>query len=80
MDDYTSGEIIRHERKIKHNKDIVSLAIDEPQEIKPQQKEIKFFQVKNTCPFTECGLQDLQGKKWQSVEDAGILLCTKAPA
>ena len=29
MDDYRSGEIIPTERKEKHKKDIVSLAIDE---------------------------------------------------
>jgi hypothetical protein len=24
-------------------------------------------------------LEDLKNKRWESVEDAGILLCTKAP-
>ena len=38
-----------------------------------------YFEVKKTCPYDKCGLSDLKTKKWASVEDAGILLCTKAP-
>ena len=46
----------------------------------PQSKKIEFYQVKESCPFEKCMLQDMKGKKWASIEDAGILLCTKAPA
>lgn len=39
-----------------------------------------FYEVNHkTCDFEKCGLSELKGKKWESVEDAGILLCTKAP-
>ena len=62
MDDYRSGEIIPTERKIKQKKDVATIAIEEQSQ--PEQKIIKFFQVKETCPFQQCGLTDLQGKKW----------------
>jgi len=40
---------------------------------------ITYFTIKPTCPFERCGLAELKDKKWESIEDAGILLCTKAP-
>ena len=38
-----------------------------------------FYEVKSTCPFDGCGLSEMKGKRWASIEDAGIMLCTKAP-
>lgn len=49
--------------------------------LQPQTKasKIEFYFIKDSCPFEKCNLLDMKGKKWASVEDAGILLCTKAP-
>jgi len=44
-----------------------------------EQIPLVFYQIKPSCPFQKCGLEEMQGKKWESIEDAGILLCTKAP-
>ena len=44
-----------------------------------QKKQVTYFKVQDTCNFDKCGLSNLKGKKWESVEDAGIILCTKAP-
>ena len=41
--------------------------------------KIQLYEVKPSCPFEKCHLSDMKGKKWASIEDAGILLCTKAP-
>lgn len=40
---------------------------------------IQYFEISKTCPFSKCGIKSLEDKKWASVEDAGITLCTKAP-
>jgi len=44
-----------------------------------KQHSITYYQVNPTCSFDKCGLEEMRGKKWASIEDAGILLCTKAP-
>jgi len=44
-----------------------------------KQDQLQYFQISRTCPFEKCGIKSLENKKWASVEDAGILLCTKAP-
>ena len=35
-----------------------------------------YYALKSTCPIKRCGLEPMESKKWESIEDAGILLCT----
>ena len=36
-----------------------------------------YYGLKATCPINRCGLDAMKDKKWESIEDAGILLCTQ---
>ena len=36
-----------------------------------------YYGLKSTCPIKRCGLEPMDDKKWESIEDAGILLCTQ---
>ena len=36
-----------------------------------------YYGLKATCPIKRCGLEPMENKKWESIEDAGILLCTQ---
>lgn len=71
MNDSKNGEIIQPSQ--------YQIQITVKNQTTAAPKKIEFYQVKETCPFEKCHLDDMKGKKWASVEDAGILLCTKAP-